>query len=141
MNRQITGAMAVAVALLMGVAGPAQAATEVTQTQVVDACTAGGNAAACKAIVAAFVAYLKSSGLGTAAVNKMVAATVMALVKDSGGLPQELRDQIQEAVTGVAVASSDARQIAAITAVAQSVGSGTFVETAEVDNGLQASAT
>jgi anti-sigma factor ChrR (cupin superfamily) len=118
-----------AVALALGMLPMATSAQQaVTQAQVVAACTVANNAAACKDIIAQFVAKFPA---GSVVLQQAIADLVVALATSPAATDPVLKAAVSVAIQEVATKSPDPEQVAQIKAIALTIDEGT-VQTATV---------
>lgn len=130
--RKIAVAATVALALgMLPMATSAQQAVaqqNITQAQVVAACTVADNLDACKNLIAAFVAKFPP---GSVVLQQAIADLVVALAESPAATDPTLKTVVSDAIEEVAAKSPDPEQAAQIVAIAKTINDGT-VQTATV---------
>jgi hypothetical protein len=97
---------------------------QVTQQQVIAACAAeGATEANCKAVIAAYFAYLKATGVTGAPLEQAIADLVVALAETPNASP-ELQAVIVAAINDIGSNYATGEQSVAILAIAETVASG-----------------
>jgi hypothetical protein len=102
---------------------------EVTQGQVLAACSSdGATEANCKAVIAAYFAYLESTGVIGADLESAIATLVVALAE--ADVAPEIQTVVVAAIEDIGTNYATGEQAQAILTVAQTIEEGGDVETA-----------